>query len=120
MTPILEFTFPEPTPSNNQIMRMHFWTRKKENERVHWIVRGLIGPWTQPLKRCELHITRYGSRELDADNLAGGFKFLIDAVVNNRIILDDRPGCITRKSFNQERCKRREQRTLVRIYEVNP
>jgi len=119
MKPRYEFIFPEATPSNNQVMRWHLWNRKKENDRVHWIMRQIIGPISkrETLELCELHITRHGARQLDYDNLAGGFKFLIDSLVNNRVILDDRPACIVEKRFEQVKCKRAEQQTIIQIYD---
>jgi Holliday junction resolvase RusA-like endonuclease len=112
------FIFPEATPSNNKIIRLHWTERRKENNRVHVIMRGIIGPWSKPMERCELYIIRYGSRSLDADNLAGGFKFLIDSLVKNRVIADDNQKCITKKEFNQEKTPRIDERTIVRIFEV--
>lgn len=116
---VIVFDFPEATPSNNKIMRMHYWKRKKENERVHWITRAIIGYRSAPpITRCKLIITRHGSRLLDDDNLAGGFKFLIDSLVNNKIIQDDKPSCIVAKEYLQLKTSRTMEKTTVEIYQL--
>lgn len=66
--------------------------------------------------RIRLLITRYGSRLLDADNLAGGCKPLIDAVRRSGLISDDDPKSVE-LVFAQYQCKRGDERTEVEVYE---
>ena len=66
--------------------------------------------------RIRLLITRYGSRMLDADNLAGGCKPLIDAVRRAGLIADDDPKSVE-IVFAQHPCKRGDERTEVEVYE---
>lgn len=99
---------------------MHWRARQKENNRVYLEMRHILGAacWFKPFDQCTLTITRYGSRALDDDNLAGGFKFLIDALVKNNIIADDNPGCIIGKDYRQEKCARKNERTLIEVEEI--
>lgn len=64
-----------------------------------------------------LTITRFSTRCLDADNLAGGCKPLIDAIRRAGLITDDDPKSVE-LVFAQHICRRGEERTEVEIVEV--
>lgn len=64
-------------------------------------------------------ITRFAPRLLDADNLAGGCKGLIDAVRRAHLIPDDDPRSIAIE-FRQQQCSRIDQRTEIEIWTVDP
>ena len=49
----------------------------------------------EPLKKVEVIITRYSSRECDLDNLYSSLKAPLDALVKAGFIFDDRPSIIT-------------------------
>ena len=68
--------------------------------------------------RFRLTITRYSTRSLDADNLAGGCKPLIDAVRRAGLIPDDDPKSVE-LLFAQQSCSKGEERTELEIYERN-
>ena len=62
-----------------------------------------------------LRITRISCHPLDADNLAGGCKFLIDAIRRRGLIPDDDPASVE-ISFRQIKAKTKaEEGTSIRI-----
>jgi len=62
-----------------------------------------------------LSITRYSTKTLDVDNLAGGSKPLIDQIRYSKLIRDDNPESVE-ITFSQVKVKTQaEQRTEVRI-----
>ncbi len=63
----------------------------------------------------EVSITRFSRRLLDADNFAGGCKFLIDAMRYRGLIPNDDPGSIDLR-FRQVRVSsKKEEGTLIEI-----
>lgn len=70
--------------------------------------------------RITVRITRFGTKLLDADNLAGGTKFLVDALRYQKVIPEDNPQVI-RLIVGQRKVKRADIGTLVEIsyYETN-
>lgn len=61
-----------------------------------------------------MRITRKASRLLDADNLAGGCKPLIDQVRYAGLIPDDSPDKVE-ISFTQEKVKKGQEGTLIEL-----
>jgi len=108
------FEIPEATPSNNVVMRMHHRKRSREHIRVAWLVRSIVGH-RKPVKECKMKITRYGDRFLDWDNMSGGLKFLLDAMVKCNLVVDDNPNCITALELHQVKCKRKDEKTVIEI-----
>lgn len=121
---VLEFTIPMLTPSLNTFMRMHWRKRANLKKLLLQEVWAAIPPdqrqqFDGPVRMA---ITRYSTGTLDHDNLAGGFKPLIDclqpAPQGIGLIMDDTPGVIAVFDPNQVRIKKRsEQRVAVRISE---
>ena len=101
----LRFEIPEATPSNNVVMRMHHRQRTKEHERWTWMVSHSIGMVRPNHKTCKVEINRHSPRMLDWDNMGGGCKFLLDAMVKNKIIEDDNPNCITELVLKQHKSR---------------
>ena len=87
----VRITVPETPPSLNEILRMHYHERHKENER--WA--GLVAMFDnrrkrgEPFKKASVTITYYfGNRvKRDPDNFAG--KFILDSLVKTGVIEDD-------------------------------
>lgn len=64
-----------------------------------------------------VHITRHSSgKEMDPDNLYASCKFVLDALVRGRIIVDDSPEHIT-LTVSHEKAKRGEGKTIISIAE---
>ena len=108
---------PEATPSNNAVMRMHHTKRTAEHIRYFWLIKEAMSheKYELPIQQCFISVVRYGSRPLDWDNMGGGLKFLLDALVKNNIIKDDNTKCIQSLSLYQQKCKRKEECTKIII-----
>lgn len=107
---------PEATPSNNTVMRVHFRKRSAEHKRWNWLVKEATnGHRIKAQDICIVTVKRYGSRLLDWDNMAGGLKYLMDALIHNNLIIDDNPQCVTRLHMFQHKCSRKEEKTIVEI-----
>ena len=65
--------------------------------------------------RIEVCITRFGTRLLDADNLAGGCKYIIDGLRYTGVIPEDNPAAIILK-IRQEKAKKGERGTLIEVF----
>ena len=63
-------------------------------------------------------ITRFSTKLLDVDNLAGGCKPLIDAVRRAGLIPNDDPGTVD-VVISQATCRRGEERTEIEILEAD-
>jgi len=117
MTKTISFILPRPTPSNNVLKNQHYFAYKKMREDFVDLVREVVPTPKTPITRCEIFITRYGSTLMDWDNLYGGFKPLLDALIINLIIADDNPAVVTRLEAAQVKCKRSETQTRVVIHD---
>ena len=65
--------------------------------------------------RVTCRITRLGVRLLDADNLCGGVKFLLDACRYEGLIPEDNPQAIV-LIVRQRKVKMKETGTILEIY----
>lgn len=105
-----------PTPSLNELLRWH-WTKRRT--RAAHIARALSlgsarqgGP-TGPGKR-RVTITRHSSRLLDVDNLVGGCKPVIDAMVKLGWLVDDSPEHVV-VTYHQAKSTRKMARTEIEV-----
>ena len=86
------FTLPCPTPSLNEIQSQH-WTFKVEAKKaLGWRLASSLNkikriPNAKGKRR--LTIIRHGKGRLDRDNLVGGCKWLVDAIKDRGLLLDD-------------------------------
>ena len=91
---ILSFELPWATPSNNQLLRMHWSVRRRMLTEMRVAVLALIlrsaTEWPRPPgRKVAVTITRVSPRQLDRDNLYGGAKVLLDAMTQLGLIRDD-------------------------------
>ena len=113
----MKFELPFATPSNNAVMRMHYRKRTQQHHDYTLEVKSLVS-YQEVFKRCKITVTRHASRQLDWDNMGGGLKFLLDAMVKNGIIQDDNPKCVVSLDLKQEKCRRKEEKTVVEIEDL--
>ena len=95
---------------------MHHRVRTKHHQEYEWEVKAL-GELPR-FEKCHVTVIRYGARLLDFDNMGGGLKFLMDAMVKNKILTDDSPKCVMSLKLWQEKCKRVDEKTVVIITEA--
>lgn len=105
--------------SGNKSRKLHPQAYKRIRDKYTTLVRILASgvPRCKPDEVRHVRFTRYGSRELDYDNLVSGMKPLLDAIRIVGLIHDDRPDCV-RLNYNQAKSTRKNARTVITICEV--
>lgn len=92
---ICRIILPIITCSNNELLRMHFIQRGKLLASYGWelVAVGANDP-KYKVKQKEkryVKIMSFRKKLLDYDNLIGGAKLMIDALVDQRLLFDDSP-----------------------------
>lgn len=108
----------EATCGTNELVRdyRNQHKRGRERDRWHWLVAEKLGRgFTAPIECCEITITRRSGNPMDWDNMGGGLKFLLDALVSNGILADDKPAVVTRLNLQQEVTRKLLPATIVEI-----
>lgn len=102
------------TPSLNTWQRMHWARRARLQAEFVDELRAELGALSvYPRQQVSLVVlTRYSTKELDTDNLVGGAKPLIDAIVAVGLAWDDSPEWL-QVEYRQAKCKRKDARTEV-------
>jgi Holliday junction resolvase RusA-like endonuclease len=89
----------------NKIDGRHWKTRWYHN--VKWkkkVTEALVGNIPmKPFTRARIECIRFTSKQPDFDNLAKSFKPILDALVENRIIIDDNPNVIGAPTYTWTR-----------------
>jgi hypothetical protein len=94
-------------------------TRLKKRERTKWLRDVLYATSgkrpTEPLKKARLQLTRYSSRCPDPDGLVASFKFVVDALVQLRILSDDNYNVIGMPDYRWEKCPPKQGKVHIII-----
>jgi hypothetical protein len=125
---MIELTIPELLPSLNRMGgagRGHWtaWTKDKRRW-AGWVLvakhnQAHMGGMNPRYPKARIEIERHCVADIrDEDNLRAGTKFLMDALVGHGLLKDDSRECVGIPEIKQVRCKRGEQRTVVRIYPI--
>ena len=83
---------PFATMSLNETQGQHWSWVRREKEKLAWSLRSALNRQAKippATGKRRVSIERTGRGRLDQDNLIGGFKWLIDAIKAERLILDD-------------------------------
>ena len=102
----------EVVPSNNRLLRMHWAQRRKLAQKWQWLVWlevFRLGFPSLPPGKLAVRITRRSHHRMDADNLAGSAKIVLDALRYTHLIADDSPAHITLT------CEQESGHSLTRI-----
>ncbi len=114
----LSFTINKKLWSQNERDGAHWAVRKKDRDDWYRRILLILGPIGLGIHKATgprlMTIVRYGSRQLDAANMAGGAKGLIDAIVAHGLLQDDTPDDVV-ITYEQRKCKRGEEKTEIRI-----
>lgn len=112
----------EATISLNELLRKfrNVHKRAKERDRWHWLVmakkpKAKIPEDKMPIGCCEVIVTRRAGGSLDWDNMGGGLKFLMDALVSTKIIVDDKRKVVRRLRLQQEVSRKLPPMTRIEI-----
>ena len=112
----LLIVLPLVTPSNNRLLRMHYFARKKQKETcLKWLIaagaKDLRFQALEEKRVVEIHSFR--KRRLDPDNLIGGMKLLIDSLCDVGLIWDDSPKYLDLTVIQET--ERKNPRTEIKI-----
>lgn len=126
-----DFTLPLRTPSNNQLLRMH-WSKRRKLKK--WIANEVLVALAisgqqrppEPLGRVRITVERGSCRKLDEDNLHGGTKPLFDVLERVSrtnphglgLIENDSAECVVEREVVQVHTKPRGGYTRVHIEEI--
>ena len=80
--------------SRNILDREHWAVKRRNKQEYSLLIRNQMRLNKIPFARCKsykLNILSYRKKKLDYDNLVGGCKHLIDALIDERFIHDDSP-----------------------------
>lgn len=112
-----------PSLSLNRLLAMHWSQRKKYQTAIRWQVRANLArlrkEGVDPRARGprRMHLTRIGARLLDEDNLSGGAKPIVDALVREGYLVDDSPEH-AELVYSQVTSKDRRE-TIVELEEID-
>lgn len=103
-----EFYIPDLPPTVNVMMSWH-WAKKHKHARI-WKNAVIMECMSRDichlnLNKASLTLTRHSSREIDADNLAGSWKWVLDGLVEAGVIVDDKPSIIGSPIFQWQKAK---------------
>lgn len=114
-------------PSLNRQLRIHWTQRRRIHKDLMWLLK--IGGWDLRLdkerrasryRQRRVVIQRFALQSMDADNLHGAMKPLIDALCEFDIIFDDDNVHLS-LFIDQEKVRHRsEQRIVIHVSEVEP
>lgn len=101
--------------------RMHWAIKMKENQKwkklVHFMTVGKRP--LRPIPRAHLTLTRFSTREPDFDNLVSGFKPIVDALVECKILENDKMSNIGISDFRWEKCAPKKGKIKVEMIELS-
>ncbi|GAB4052500.1 hypothetical protein [Spirosoma litoris] len=106
-------TLPEPTLSLNVLRKLSKHEYKALRDRYFYIFKGQ--PHCLHPGPVKLTLVRMSVGELDYDNLVGGAKPAIDALVNAGIIRGDKLKDIAERAYEQAKVKAGQQSTVFII-----
>ena len=109
-------TLPFASPSLNELLRWHWSKRRKYHDHVCMLLRMQVRMhrYAPADKRMQMELLRVGKRIIDADNLIGGCKPIVDALVKETLLVDDSPKWLD-GSYSQL-VDRRSQWTQIILY----
>ena len=123
----IQIEIPFAVPSLNEWKKWHHTKLTAYRKMLAWEIHLAYGRVThEPIQKCVIIVVRYGSRDLDWVNLYGSFKTLEDVLVVNTkshpsglgIIQDDSPKYVKSLTVIPEKCKRSEEKTVIKIIPI--
>lgn len=108
-------------PSQNEREKKHWAEQYRERNQWVTLLRYCIAPVpATPSQHQHIVITSYRAQLIhDQENLVGGGKALVDAMVHVGLMIDDSKQWVTIE-FEQAKCTRKEERTEIFIDGFRP
>jgi hypothetical protein len=94
------------------------WTRYKESKKWHALVKLSIPPHNKPdapLEKAKLHFIRCSSKMPDYDGLVSSFKYVLDALVQHKILVDDNLNVCKQPRYEWIKGKRNQGYIEIRV-----
>jgi len=117
----LHLKIPYLPPLNTAHTRRHWAVAHKERHRIDDLVLAALprGARSMRLQRARIRLVRHSSVEPDFENMALGFKGLIDSLVSLGVLVDDGPRVLERE-YAWEYAPRGKGQVSVSVAEVEP
>lgn len=121
MNNTISFSIGEVTPSNRALLRMHWSKQRRLNKDWHYLILMAKSAWEAASKATMLDaktkrkviIHSYRHSKTDPENVWGGTKPLLDALVTNKLLVDDSPDWIELDVYGK--VDRKNKRTTISI-----
>jgi|TARA_R110000824_G_scaffold75153_1_gene190808 Holliday junction resolvase RusA-like endonuclease len=103
--------------------RAHFQTlnsiRRQRKETAMWLTKDAMTEAKIDKLDGKVHVEYmfYNNRDIDIDNLIFGMKATLDGIVNAGLIPDDSPSYV-KITGDFEKCKKGEEKTVIRISKI--
>lgn len=116
----LQLSIPGLPKTTNQLKGKHF--RVWSNESKLW--RNMVGLYLsgkkpkKPLNLARIECVRYSSKQPDFDGTVSTFKWIIDGLVEHRVLKDDNPNIIVDSVYRWKKCSPSEGHIEIKVEEV--
>ncbi len=103
------------------LMRSHWTKIKKTKQHYKHIISTHLqnGSIHRHPGKVKITYTGHKSILMDWDNFCASFKHIGDALVDSKIIIDDKPSIVVQFAPQQIKCKRKEQKVVITIEDFN-
>lgn len=120
---LAEIELPGVPKTTNQLNSMHWAERHRYTK--NWKLAVMLKCASHKinglgLTKVQLQLTRVSSREPDFDGMVGSWKCIIDALVEAKVFIDDRPSVIGSPVFLWEKTSRKDGHIKIRIFQEDP
>jgi hypothetical protein len=112
----MQFEIHELPKMPNALLRRHWTVVSKESNKWLALVQTKLRWKHAPLPKAKLTLIRVSTFEPDFDGLVGSFKFVVDALVDIGVIVDDKYSVIGESRYIwRKAAKKKEQKIIVQI-----
>jgi hypothetical protein len=107
------------TPSQNQLLRMHWSKRRTAKKNIAWELMKHFGKVKHAPRKARVAITRMTvGVEPDPDNLVAANKLILDALQDINAIEDDTSDCISLSTKWEKAESRKDQGVIVEVEKI--
>lgn len=96
----------------NTLLRRHWSVVSRESNKWHRLVKEKVIWPNPPLQKAKLIFTRFSVKEPDFDNLVSSFKWVMDALVECGVIIDDKYSNVVGSEYRWQKVAKKEQQGI--------
>lgn len=107
-----------PQTTNANRRSSHWGTllaESKKWKKAVWVAVISEGRPILPLSRAKVELTRYSSVEPDFDNLVSSFKWIIDGLIDAKVIVSDKPSVIGQPIYHWKKVAPKKGMVEVKV-----